>query len=151
MQLTRYTDYGLRTLMYVAMHQDRSELFKISEITEVFELSANHVSKVVHHLGKLGYLQTIRGKRGGFRLGMPAAEINIGKVVSQLENTLSPVDCYNPYCAINPACKLKHALARAVEAYMAVLYQYTLADVVSNHEALVSLLPSIDITTVSHD
>ncbi|MGI2258698.1 Rrf2 family transcriptional regulator [Shewanella sp. GXUN23E] len=148
MQLTRYTDYGLRTLMYVAMQPERTQLFRIAEITEVFDLSANHVSKVVHHLGKLGYLETIRGKSGGFRLGIPAHKINIGTVVRQLENSLAPIDCQKPYCIFTPACQLKGVLSEAVNAYLGVLDKYNLQDVVSNSEQMRALLPGIPVKVV---
>ncbi|GIU24905.1 Rrf2 family transcriptional regulator [Shewanella schlegeliana] len=146
MQLTRYTDYGLRTLMYLALHSERESLFRISEITEVFDLSANHISKVVHHLGKLGYLQTVRGKSGGFRLAKPAAEINIGQVVRALENSLAPIDCSKPYCLFTPACKLKGVLGDAVNAYLAVLDGYSLDMIVTNKQELKSLLPDLSIS-----
>ncbi|MGS0681023.1 Rrf2 family transcriptional regulator [Shewanella sp. 125m-7] len=146
MQLTRYTDYGLRTLMYLALHSERESLFRISEITEVFDLSANHISKVVHHLGKLGYLQTVRGKSGGFKLAKPASEINIGQVVRALENSLAPIDCSKPYCLFTPACKLKGVLADAVNAYLAVLDAYTLDMIVTNKQDLKSLLPDLSIS-----
>ncbi|ABZ74615.1 transcriptional regulator, BadM/Rrf2 family [Shewanella halifaxensis HAW-EB4] len=146
MQLTRYTDYGLRTLMYLAVNSERESLFRISEITEVFDLSANHISKVVHHLGKLGYLQTVRGKSGGFKLAKPAAEINIGQVVRALENSLAPIDCSKPYCLFTPACKLKGALGDAVNAYLAVLDAYTLDMIVTNKQELKSLLPDLSIS-----
>ncbi len=146
MQLTRYTDYGLRTLMYLALNSERESLFRISEITEVFDLSANHISKVVHHLGKLGYLQTVRGKSGGFRLAKPASEINIGQVVRSLENSLAPIDCSKPYCLLTPACQLKGVLGEAVNAYLAVLDAYTLDMIVANKQELKSLLPDISIS-----
>lgn len=141
MQLTRYTDFGIRTLMYLALQPERETLFRIAEITEVFELSPNHVSKIVHHLGKLGYLETVRGKSGGFRLGMPASEINIGQLVRVLENSLAPIDCSKPYCLFTPACKLRGVLAEAVSAYLAVLDKHSLEDVVSNRQQLLKLLP----------
>ncbi|ACA89130.1 Rrf2 family transcriptional regulator [Shewanella woodyi] len=141
MQLTRYTDFGIRTLMYLALQPERETLFRIAEITEVFELSPNHVSKIVHHLGKLGYLETVRGKSGGFRLGMPASEINIGQLVRVLENSLAPIDCNKPYCLFTPACKLRGVLAEAVSAYLAVLDKHSLEDVVSNRQQLLKLLP----------
>ncbi|ASJ98477.1 MULTISPECIES: Rrf2 family transcriptional regulator [Shewanella] len=145
MQLTRYTDFGIRTLMYLALSPERDTLFRIAEITEVFDLSANHVSKIVHHLGKEGYLHTVRGKAGGFKLGKPADQINIGTLVRTLENSLSPIDCSKPYCRFLPACQLKGVLAEAVNAYLAVLDQYTLADIVSNREELKALLPDLSI------
>ncbi|MCL1147252.1 Rrf2 family transcriptional regulator [Shewanella sp. 10N.261.52.F9] len=146
MQLTRYTDYGLRTLMYLALNSERNSLFRISEITEVFDLSANHISKVVHHLGKLGYLQTVRGKSGGFKLAKPASEINIGQVVRSLENSLAPIDCSKPYCLLTPACQLKGVLGEAVNAYLAVLDAYTLDMIVVNKQELKSLLPDLSIS-----
>ncbi|MCK8044993.1 MULTISPECIES: Rrf2 family transcriptional regulator [Shewanella] len=146
MQLTRYTDYGLRTLMYLALNSERESLFRISEITEVFDLSANHISKVVHHLGKLGYLQTVRGKSGGFKLAKPASEINIGQVVRSLENSLAPIDCTKPYCLFTPACKLKGVLGEAVNAYLAVLDGYTLEMIVANKPELKALLPDLSIS-----
>ncbi|WP_028766641.1 Rrf2 family transcriptional regulator [Shewanella fidelis] len=145
MQLTRYTDYGLRTLMYLALNSERESLFRISEITEVFDLSANHISKVVHHLGKLGYLQTVRGKSGGFKLAKSASEINIGQVVRSLENSLAPIDCTKPYCLFTPACKLKGVLGEAVNAYLAVLDGYTLEMIVANKPELKALLPDLSI------
>lgn len=102
--------------MYLAIQPERETLFRIAEITEVFDLSPNHVSKIVHHLGKLGYLQTIRGKSGGFRLGMAPEKINVGELVRALENSLAPIDCSKPYCRLTPACQLKGVLAQAVNA-----------------------------------
>jgi len=145
MQLTRYTDFGVRTLMYLAVQPDRTTLFRIAEITEVFDLSPNHVSKIVHHLGKLGYLETIRGKMGGFRLGKPASEINLGQLIRALENSLAPIDCSKPYC------RLKGVLAQAVEAYLSVLDQYSLEDIVSNRNELLALLPDMTISVLQLD
>ncbi len=146
MQLTRYTDFGIRTLMYLALFPDRETLFRIAEITEVFELSPNHVSKIIHHLGKEGYLLTVRGKSGGFRLAKPAEEINLGKLIRVLENSLAPIDCSKPYCRFTSACKLKGILAEAVEAYLSVLDRYTLADIVRNNQELNGLLPDMTIS-----
>lgn len=145
MQLTRYTDFGIRTLMYLAIQPDRETLFRISEITEVFDLSPNHVSKIVHHLGKLGYLETIRGKSGGFRLGKSPKDINVGELVRVLENSLAPIDCSKPYCRLSPACQLKGVLGDAVAAYLAVIDAYSLYDIVSNRDELKQLLPELSI------
>lgn len=151
MQLTRYTDFGIRTLMYLAVQPDRTTLFRISEITEVFDLSPNHVSKIVHHLGKLGYLETVRGKMGGFRLGKPANEINLGQLVRALENSLTPIDCSKPYCRFSPACQLKGVLAQAVAAYLSVLEQYSLLDIVNNQSELLELLPDMSFSILQLD
>ena len=141
MQLTRYTDYGIRTLMYLAIQPKREKLFRIAEITEVFDFSANHVSKIVHHMGKLGYLDTMRGKSGGFRLGKEASQINIGTLVRELENSLVPMDCSRPNCHFKPACKFKNVLDEAINAYLAILDRFTLSDIVNNDKELINLLP----------
>lgn len=105
----------------------------------------------MHHLGKLGYLETIRGKMGGFRLGKPASEINLGKLIRALENSLAPIDCSKPYCRFTPACQLKGVLAQAVEAYLNVLDQYSLQDIVSNRNELLALLPDMTISVLQLD
>lgn len=148
MQLTRYTDFGIRTLMYLAVQPERTQLFRIAEITAVFDLSPNHVSKIVHQLGKQGYLETLRGKSGGFRLGKPASEINLGQLVRALENSLAPINCEKPYCRLTPACQLRSVLAKAVDAYLAVLDEYTLQDIVSNQADLLKTLPDLSISVL---
>ncbi|KFZ37536.1 BadM/Rrf2 family transcriptional regulator [Shewanella mangrovi] len=149
MQLTRYTDFGIRTLMYLAVNSNRDTLFRIAEITDVFELSPNHVSKIVHHLGKLGYLHTVRGKAGGFSLAKTPSEINMGQLVRDLEHSLAPIDCAKPYCRLLPACALRGVLTDAVDAYLDVLAQYTLADIVKNDVELRRLLPLQQTITIA--
>lgn len=126
MQLTRYTDYSLRVLLYLAVHADR--LVTISEISDAYGISRNHLVKVVHELGGLGFVRTQRGKSGGIELARPAAEINVGDVVRHTEKTLTVVNCNTPLCPIRPACELRDLLFDARDAFLAVLDQHTLRD-----------------------
>ena len=140
MQLTSYTDYALRTLIYLAL---REEGGTVTQVSESFKISRNHLVKVAHHLGQLGYIQTTRGKSGGMKLAMDPAEINIGEVVRKVEPNFTLVECFREdggECVITPACALKGALARAEMAFMGVLREYTLADVVANGDELAQLL-----------
>ncbi|GMA65325.1 Rrf2 family transcriptional regulator [Alicyclobacillus fastidiosus] len=142
MNLTMFTDYSLRTLIYVAMKPD-DRLSNIQEIADVYGISANHLMKSVHKLGKLGLIQTIRGRNGGFRLAKPAEEINIGWVVREMEENWNIVECFdeqNGACVLSPSCRLKNVLGEALKAYLAVLDKYTLADLVVNRQALGVLL-----------
>ncbi|MBB1318463.1 Rrf2 family transcriptional regulator [Shewanella sp. SR43-4] len=148
MQLTRYTDFGIRILMYLAVQSERETLFRIAEVTSVFDLSSNHVAKIIHQLGKMGYLQTVRGKSGGFRLAKPADEVLIGQLVRDLEHSLAPIDCESPYCRFTPICRLKGVLAQAVSAYLVVLDQYTLADIVANKSEILATLPDLSISVL---
>ncbi|GAA4652224.1 nitric oxide-sensing transcriptional repressor NsrR [Kistimonas scapharcae] len=139
MRLTTFTDIGLRALMYLAT---RPEGYKssITEVTEAYDLSRNHVVKVVHQLARAGLIHSIRGKGGGIMLGKPADEIRIGQVVMALEESLQVVDCTKPVCKILPACRLKGVLKEGVDAFIGVLDQYTLADLIGNKKDLIPLL-----------
>src|SRR5690606_31820486 len=128
MHITRYTDYSLRVLMYVALKNDG--LSTIGEIADSYGISKNHLMKVVQELNIKGYITAIRGKNGGLRLAGPAEAINIGQLVRATEQDLALVECFSggQHCVITPACELKKVFAEALEAFFAVLDQYTLAD-----------------------
>jgi len=129
MQLTRQTDYAIRILMYLAA-LPTDELAQIQQVCDYFDIPRNHASKIVVKLVKLGYIQTYRGKQGGIALGKPAARINLRDVIEALEPTLNPVNCQQPTkCRLLPDCRLKRVLNDAVRQYLAVVNDYTLADV----------------------
>jgi len=129
MQLTQYTDYSLRVLIYLGTHPERR--ITISEIAEVYDISRNHLVKVVHQLSHNGWITTIRGKGGGMHLTFPPEQMNIGAIIRQTEphmNLLEWFDKPNDKCAISTACALKRVLYQARKAFMYVLDQHTLAD-----------------------
>ena len=142
MQLTRYTDYTLRTLIYLGLRPNQSAT--VSEIAEAYNISRNHLVKVAHNLGQLGYIDTMRGKSGGLTLTRDLESINCGEVVRQVEPNFALVECFDTAnggsCCIIPACNLIPVLARAEKAFMDVLNQYTLADVLANRTELAPLL-----------
>lgn len=142
MHLTRYTDYSLRVLMYVAVKPE-DELSQIKEISDAYDISKNHLMKVVYKLGKLGYIETVRGRSGGLRMLKKPEELNIGVLVRQTEENFHMVECFNKdhdTCPLTGACGLQHVLGEALQAYMAVLDKYTLADFTKNKNQLASLL-----------
>ena len=129
MRLTTYTDYALRTLLHVGTHQDR--LVTIQEIADLHTISKNHLTKVIHQLGLLGVVTTVRGRNGGLRLARAPKEINIGAVVRHTETDFYMAPCFDPQgfpCGLHKACGLKNVLAEATAAYLAVLDGTTLAD-----------------------
>ena len=141
MRLTVYTDYSLRTLMYLGV-RGTENLTTIQEIADAYQISKNHLMKVTYDLGQHGYIETIRGRGGGIRLAMDPKDINIGEVVRKKEEDFHIVECFNPesnLCKISPECQLKNALHQALQAYLAVLDSYTLADVLGTKDVLSEL------------
>lgn len=149
MQLTLLTDFSLRTLIYVAL-KPQGELSTVTEVAEALDISRNHLVKVVHRLGRAGFLHTVQGKNGGIRLGKAAGEIGLGDVIREMEPTLSPVDCNKPSgrCRLLPSCELRHILQDASAAFMAVLDRYTLADLLNEPARMVKLV-GINITDLT--
>jgi Rrf2 family nitric oxide-sensitive transcriptional repressor len=130
MHLTLYTDYSLRTLLYLGQAQDR--LSTISEIADFYGISRNHLVKVTHNLSTLGFIQTVRGKSGGMRLARPAEQINIGAVVVATEPHMNIQECFDPAtsgCPLTGNCRLEGVLYQARDAFMEVLNRQTLADI----------------------
>ena len=141
MRLTVRTDYSLRVLMYAGLGRDR--LATIVEMAAAYGISENHLMAVVHRLGTLGYLETVRGKGGGVRLARPPEAINLGEVVRRVEADMALVECLGPEpgrWSIEPACVLRGVLGEALEAFLAVLDRYTLADLLGPRPALCRLL-----------
>jgi Rrf2 family nitric oxide-sensitive transcriptional repressor len=132
MRLTAFTDYTLRTLMYLGTHRD--QLVTIQEIADLHNISKNHLMKVVHQLGMTGMVETVRGRNGGLRLALEPADINIGEVVRIAENDFYMAECFDGesnQCIFNSACVLKGALIGATDAYLKVLDKFTLKQLIA--------------------
>jgi Rrf2 family nitric oxide-sensitive transcriptional repressor len=130
MRLTDYTDYALRVLMYLGAQANR--LVTIQEIADVHAISRNHLTKVVHHLGLAGLVETVRGRAGGIRLARDPAAISIGSVVRLTEPDFTMVECFDEKknsCSLSPVCVLKNTLGRATSAYLQELDRTSLASV----------------------
>ena len=135
MQLTLHTDYALRVLIYLAQKQDG--LTTITDVTDFYKISRNHLVKVVHHLSLENFIHTTRGKHGGMRLARRPELISIGAVVRRMEPNFDIVECFdtrNAPCAVTPVCALKEVLYQAGNEFLAVLDKYTVADAVHQNE-----------------
>lgn len=127
MQLTHFTDLGLRVLMYLT-HQHRESPVTIGEIAERFVVSRNHLVKVVHYMSQQGWLVTTRGKGGGLALSLPPEHYRLGEVIRDLEAIDSVVNCQG--CHLQGRCHLQGFLGEACRAFIDTLNRYTLADAV---------------------
>ncbi|WP_088068415.1 RrF2 family transcriptional regulator [Gottfriedia luciferensis] len=137
MRLTNYSDYSLRVLIFLSS-EPREKLVNIKDIAEVYKISKNHLMKIIYNLGKMGYIETIRGRNGGIRLAKLPSEINIGEVIRKTEEDFNIVECFGDdnACVISPVCSLKHILNKALQQFIQVLDQYTLEDIVKNNGVL---------------
>ncbi|MDI1269733.1 MAG: Rrf2 family transcriptional regulator [Polaromonas sp.] len=141
MKLTTFTDYSLRVLIYLAAQPQKRAT--IAEIAASFDVSENHLTKVVHLLGKNGWLANVRGKGGGLELAMPPELVGVGAVVRQTQGAAVVAECFSDegnHCAITRICRLRGVLGEAVEAFYTVLDRYTLADLVQNRQSLAKVL-----------
>lgn len=129
MQLTLYSDYSLRVLLYLS--RTPNEFATITEISDFYQISKNHLVKVVHSLAQLGFIISTRGKGGGIKLARSPNQISIGEVVRKTEPNFYLVECFNQEtnrCVITNVCRLKGILNQGIEAFFSVLDSYTLAD-----------------------
>jgi Rrf2 family nitric oxide-sensitive transcriptional repressor len=132
MRLTRHCDYSLRVLIYLALRPERAAT--IDEISQAYGISRAHLTKVVHGLGRAGFVETLRGRGGGLRLARAAGDIRVGDVVRQTEEKMELVECFDPdhsACRIESCCALSRALEEALDAFLARLDGHTLADLVA--------------------
>ena len=141
MRLTTFSDYTLRVLMFLALSRER--LATIPEIAAAYEISENHLMKVVHQLARAGVIESVRGKGGGIRLAHPPEEIHLGQIVRASEGGAPIVECLADEpasCRIAPVCRLAAVLSRAFETLYATLDEYTLADLVRTPNRLKAIL-----------
>lgn len=137
MRLTNYSDYSLRVLIYLST-EPNEKLVNIKDIAEAYDISKNHLMKIIYNLGKMGYIETIRGRNGGIRLAKLPSDINIGQLIRKTEEDFHIVECFEHYnnCVITPVCSLKHIFNKALDQFLQVLDEYTLEDIVQNNTML---------------
>jgi len=135
MQLTRFTDFGLRVLMYLTQCRDRPAAVTIPEIAGRFDVSRNHLVKVVHFMAQREWVSTSRGKGGGLSLARPASAYRVGDLIRELEQQGPLIDCREPPCALDGSCRLAGVLVQTLNAFYDALNGYTLADLVRDPTA----------------
>ena len=150
MNITRFTDYSLRVLIYLALHEN--ELVTIKDVADRYNISKNHLMKVVQELSAKGYLVATRGKNGGIKLEQSPNDINIGHLVRMIEQDSTLVECFGAdnQCVITPACQLKRMFAEALNCFFESLERYTLADLIGDQErSQLNLLLNINPTNTT--
>ncbi|WP_375264438.1 RrF2 family transcriptional regulator [Planktotalea sp.] len=145
MKLTSYTNYAMRSLQLAALKAP--DLVRIDDVAKIHNLSRPHIMKIVHELGRAGYLETVRGRSGGFRLARPPEDIIVGEVVRITEGPLDVVECFNPEkntCPLMGICILSKKMQEATAAFMAVLDDLTIADIAANRSQLIDRIAPLE-------
>lgn len=145
MKLTGFTNYALRSLQLAALRHPT--LVRVDDVVKIHGLARPHIVKIVHELGRAGFIETQRGRGGGFRLGRPADEIVVGDVVRLTEGPMELVECFNPdtnTCPLIGICRLSRAIQKATRAFMEVLDDLTLADIVANRQQLLDRIVPLE-------
>lgn len=130
MKLNQFTDIGLRVLMYLGRRPE-DPAATISELAEKFEISRNHLVKVVQFLSNHQIIKAQRGRGGGLILARPAEEIKIGQLVLLLEQFDCVIDCETRSCYLKGNCLLKGVLNGAFKVFIKYLDNYSIKDVTS--------------------
>ncbi|HJD61727.1 MAG TPA: Rrf2 family transcriptional regulator [Rickettsia endosymbiont of Columbicola hoogstraali] len=132
MQITSFTDYGLRSLIYLTYKQEK--ICSIKEIAEYYNISLNHLVKVIHKLVQLGYISSSKGKGGGIKIAFNPSSMKLGDIIEKLEPNMDIVECFNKdnQCRINNSCQFKHFIKEASNAFIKTLNNYTLEDAINN-------------------
>lgn len=142
MRLTSYSNFTLRILMIAAARHPA--LTTIQDVADAFSISKAHLVKCVHQLGLWGYLETVRGNGGGFRLVRSATSISLGEIIRRTEDGFAIAECFDDEaggaCPLTPRCRLRPALIKSTEAFLSVLDEMTLADISDNGGDLLDVL-----------
>ncbi|MEQ8507080.1 MAG: Rrf2 family transcriptional regulator [Rhodospirillales bacterium] len=138
MHLSRHSDYSLRVLLYLAARP--GERGTLSQIAGYFDISLEHLRKVVHELAKAGFIKTFQGKGGGMELALPPGQINLGEVLARLEGGAPLIDCAAISCRLAACCTLSTALGEAQRAFFDALAKYSLADLIDDKAMLRELI-----------
>jgi len=138
MKLSLYTDNALKVLLYCASHTNQRITRK--QITEYFDLSDEHLRKVIHHLSQMQFIHTYAGRNGGFELARPASKINIGDVIKQTENQTSMFNCSGQQCRLLSCCSLSQILMEAQQQFFNSLSRHSLADLIADKKTFKLLI-----------
>jgi Rrf2 family nitric oxide-sensitive transcriptional repressor len=141
LRLTQYSNFALRTLQFVALRAP--EIVTVEEVARAHRISKAHLTKVAYELSRRGYVETIRGRKGGMRLARPAEDITVGEIIRWTEAPLELVECFNPEtnrCPLQGLCHLSRGIQRALRAFLSVLDDLTVADIALNRNALLGRL-----------
>jgi len=136
MQITRKTDYGLRAISELALHDDGA--VPIGDIAQRHGIPDSFLEKIMQNLRQAGLVEATHGRSGGYTLSRPPNEISIKDVVHALEGPIALVVCLDPKlkCKIEDGCSTSSTWAAINDRFEASLAELTLDDVLKEEAQL---------------
>ena len=128
MQLSKFSDYAFRALIYLAKNGEK--LCTVEELARELQTSEHHMKKVVHKLASCDYICSLKGRSGGLRLGKEPQEINLGEVLKITEDNMNIFVCFhdNGCPLLDSGCRLKAIAYGALQDFVKKFSDYTLQD-----------------------
>lgn len=137
MNLTKKGEYALRALIKMGIaHELGRELLSISELAENDRLPVKFVEQIMLKLRAGGFVETKRGKFGGYFIAKPMKDIRMGDLIRCIDGKLAPISCASQTayeacsCPDETHCGLRMLMIDVRNAISGILDRYTLADVV---------------------
>ncbi|MFK7050669.1 HTH-type transcriptional repressor NsrR [Flavobacterium columnare] len=129
MKLNHFTDFSMRVLIYL-IHLNKEDSTSLDELASTFNLSRNHLIKVIQFLSYHNLVETKRGKGGGIRIAEKTLKTPLGNLIHLLEQDEDPIiDCKAKLCIFpSSECQLKHLLQKGYDLFIETLNQHTLED-----------------------
>ena len=137
MRLTRQSSYAIRTLIYCAVNEPG--LSRVADIAKAHAISELFLFKLIKPLVEAGLIETVRGRRGGIKLGRPANDITLLDTIKLTEENFAMAECFeggDVSCPLVDNCDVNSALREALGAFFNVLDSYTIADLASKRRSL---------------
>jgi len=131
MNVGRRVDYAVRALAYLA-GQDRERLVPCAEIEARQGIPRHFLSKILRCLVEAGYLDSVAGARGGFRMKRDAASISLREVYECFEGELCLIECLRDQggsCSYTAVCTQIDIWRGARQTLLAYLESVTIAQV----------------------
>jgi Rrf2 family protein len=137
MKLSKRGEYALRSLINLGIATEVGrKLVQVSELAAYEQLPIKFLEQIMQLLKEAGFVVSVRGKYGGYRLAKPARQIAIGEVVRLIDGPLAPIGCVSQTayqkctCPDESHCGLRMLMLDVRNAIAGILDRYTLADVV---------------------
>ena len=137
MNLSKRSEYALRALIDLGIARELGRpILQVSELAAKEKLPIKFLEQILTQLRGAGYVETKRGKLGGYSLAKPAARIKIGAVIRLLDGPLTPIACVSKTayercsCPDEQHCGLRMLMFDVRNAISRVLDRYTLDQIV---------------------